>query len=82
MIVQRLGAPGAIGENIFAETRANAAFDPGGFAKRASDAWMASPQHRGNVLSPNFTATGIGVAFSKDRAYATEVFYAPPKKRS
>jgi uncharacterized protein YkwD len=39
-------------------------------------AWMASPAHRANVLSPSFTSIGIGLAYSPDgsQVYATQNF--------
>ncbi len=40
------------------------------------DAWIASPLHRANVLSPSFTSIGIGLAMSPDgsQVYATQNF--------
>ncbi|MET0711371.1 MAG: CAP domain-containing protein [Jiangellaceae bacterium] len=35
-------------------------------AQQVVAAWMASPGHRANILSGNFTQIGIGIAFSAD----------------
>lgn len=40
----------------------------------AHDALMESPGHRGNILSPEFNAVGIGVLHSGDLVYVTEDF--------
>jgi uncharacterized protein YkwD len=45
-------------------------------AKRAVDGWMNSPGHRANILNPDYTFAGIGVAISKDkRIKATQMFF-------
>jgi len=37
--------------------------------------WMKSPTHRDNILDPDFTASGIGIAESEDgKIYVTQVF--------
>ena len=42
--------------------------------------WMASPPHRKNILSPNFTEIGLGLATSEKReVYYTQVFASPRK---
>jgi uncharacterized protein YkwD len=39
------------------------------------DAWMNSPGHRANILSPNFDSIGIAVGWSSDgRIWATQNF--------
>lgn len=41
-------------------------------------AWMESPKHRENILSKNFTETGVGlVTDPKDILYYTQVFGKP-----
>lgn len=41
----------------------------------AVDRWMNSPPHRGNILSPRWQESAVGVAISKDGAYYfTQVF--------
>lgn len=40
-------------------------------------AWLKSPGHRATLLSRQFTFTGIGVAFSGDTVYVTQLFAAP-----
>ena len=54
------------------------AFDAAAFAKRTVDEWMASQEHHDNIVSPDFTTTGIGVVVIRDRAYATQIFRGPP----
>jgi uncharacterized protein YkwD len=42
--------------------------------------WMASPPHRKNILSPNFTEIGLSLATSdKGEVYYTQVFASPRK---
>ncbi len=36
--------------------------------------WMNSPGHLANLLSPDWTETGMGVTFAGTRAYATQMF--------
>jgi hypothetical protein len=40
-------------------------------------AFMASPEHRGNILDPHFTKVGVGTAFNGDTLYVTENFEGP-----
>jgi uncharacterized protein YkwD len=61
----------AVGENIYADSDYNHA----GLAERAVRAWLASPNHRANLLSDKFTETGVGVAHAADgRIYITQDF--------
>ncbi len=58
-----------IGENLF-YYEANYDFD-----NLAVRGWMRSPTHRENILDETWTATGIGIAESRDgRIYITQVF--------
>jgi len=60
-----------IGENIYTEKFPDAS----GMPERAVKAWLASPPHRENMLSPAFRETGIGVARSSDgEIYVTQDF--------
>ena len=43
---------------------------------------MNSPGHRKNILSPDFTMSGIGVAVRGGHAYATQVFLGPAPARA
>lgn len=44
--------------------------------------WLASPEHRRNLLSPPFNATGIGIARSPDGALvATQLYLSYPRAR-
>jgi uncharacterized protein YkwD len=79
MVKARFGPYGSIGENIMMEKRGTRGFDAKAFAKTAVDGWMASEEHRENILSPDFDRSGIGVAVKGDFAYATQVFHGSPK---
>ena len=62
------------GENIFRE---HGMEDP---ADAAVEGWMKSPPHRGSLLDPLFTQTGVGIAISPDTEYfITEEFIRPLK---
>lgn len=72
---QRLHAAGinyaAIGENIYEEDGG----ERGGLAERVVHGWLRSPPHRKNMLSADFTRTGVGVARdSAGAVYVTEDF--------
>ncbi len=59
----------ALGENVALNQGYS---DPSGFAVQR---WMGSPKHRSNILSSQFTRTGIGVARGADGSiYFTQVF--------
>ncbi len=55
---------GSSGENLIA---GNAAVSPAS----AVNAWMNSPDHRANILSPNFTKLSVGFVFDPDTQYKT-----------
>jgi uncharacterized protein YkwD len=60
----------AAGENIaYSEGR-----DP---AKKAVAGWMKSPPHRENILSRDFTTTGVGVCRTGRATYVTQLFLRP-----
>lgn len=45
----------------------------------AVESWMASRPHRKTILTPEYTRTGLGVAFDADgAAYFTQLFLLPP----
>jgi uncharacterized protein YkwD len=71
---QRLQAAGVtyslMGENIYQEQNG----DPGELANRIVQGWLHSPPHRKNLLSPDFTRTGIGIAHGGGITYVTEDF--------
>lgn len=48
--------------------------DPRALARRMVDAWMSSPGHRRNILTPGFTHLGVGVAAVGGEVRATQVF--------
>lgn len=62
----------SLGENVGA----------GGSTADLHRAFMASPEHRDNILSPYFSEVGVGVERRGDRLWVTQVFrqpqWAPP----
>lgn len=74
MIEKQFGPYGTMAENLYVAGRGARMFDAIGFAEQTVNDWMASEEHRGNILFPGFTTTGIGVAVIHDRAYATQIF--------
>lgn len=45
-------------------------------AKKGVEGWMKSPGHRKNILNPDYTMEGMGVAVSKDKkVMATQMFF-------
>jgi uncharacterized protein YkwD len=61
----------ALGENIYQDRDT----DRAKLAERAIKVWLNSPEHRANMLSPDFAATGIGIARAADgTAYVTQDF--------
>jgi uncharacterized protein YkwD len=74
-MAQRLGEARkpylAAGENL---ARIDTSGDP---VAPAVDGWMKSPGHRENILSPRFTATGVGVCKSGRVVYVTQMFLRP-----
>ena len=72
-LAARVGSAGiayrAIGENL---ARIASGGDP---VERAVDGWMKSQGHRANILSADFTTTGVGVCRRDDGAYyVTQLF--------
>ena len=58
-----------IGENLFSCENVKS------FDAFAVKNWMNSPTHRENIINPDWTATGIGIAQSKDgEIFITQVF--------
>jgi uncharacterized protein YkwD len=78
LVRARFGPYGSIGENIM-EMGSSRAFSPETFAQMAVEGWMKSPGHRKNILDPDYNSSGIGVAIQNGTAYATQVFFGPPK---
>jgi uncharacterized protein YkwD len=62
------GGYASLGENILVGPNSMTGTD-------METAWMNSPGHRANILSPNFDSIGIGIAASPDgRVWATQNF--------
>ena len=55
-----------IGENIYMGARFDYSTDIKTQARMIVDGWMTSPGHRRNILDPNYTHLGVGVA-AKDK---------------
>lgn len=72
-----------VAENVGLAPMSRNAQDPDALMASAlaplQNAWMNSPSHRANVLDPNVTAVGTGVAYSaaSGRVYAVQVFVRP-----
>jgi hypothetical protein len=67
-LTARLSATGA----RFSEAAENVAFGP--TAPGIHDGWMKSPPHRANLLNPDLTSLGIGVAERDGTLYAVQDF--------
>lgn len=63
-----------IGENIYMGARLDYSTDIKTQARLIVDGWMTSPGHRRNILDPNYTHIGVGVAAREKNCYATQVF--------
>ena len=79
IVKARFGPYGAIGENIMMERDNSRAFDPEAFARRAVQGWMNSDGHRANILSGQYDRAGVGVVINGSYAYATQLFWGPPR---
>jgi uncharacterized protein YkwD len=63
-----------IGENIYMGAKLDYSTDIKTQARLIVDGWMTSPGHRRNILDPNYTHLGVGVAAKGKMCYATQVF--------
>lgn len=63
------------GENIYVMSGYAIAVDR--VVEMAIESWMGSAGHRENILNPDFTEEGIGIAYEGTRLYATEDFAQP-----
>jgi uncharacterized protein YkwD len=61
------------GENIWEGSNLSTV-DPEALARRIMDSWMSSSGHRQNILCPDYTHVGIGVAASGREILATQLF--------
>jgi uncharacterized protein YkwD len=65
------------GENLFMEKGWD---DPVHFAVVS---WWYSPGHQANLLNPEYTETGVGLAQGQDDAwFVTQIFLAPPPRET
>jgi len=60
-----------VGENIFGSYNLD---DPG---EAAVNKWMQSQGHRENILTPEFTQTGVGIWKEKNRYRIVQIFLKP-----
>jgi len=66
-----------VAENLGMEY-SSGGFTPDRLSRVYVDAWMQSPTHRGNILQPDVTQIGVGVARSRaGEYYAVQVFARP-----
>ena len=70
---------GLLGENLASETYAKAqAIDVEGVAKAIVGSWVKSESHRQNLAYAAYARTGVGVAFSANTIFVTELFATDP----
>ncbi len=62
------------GENIYMGAKFDYRVDIKTQARLIVDGWMTSPGHRKNMLDPNYTHMGIGVAARGKECYAAQIF--------
>ena len=62
-----------LGENIWEGSNLSAA-DREALARTIMNSWMSSPGHRENILCPDYTHLGVGVAASGREIRATQLF--------
>ena len=67
------------GENIWMGT--NQRGNTRQLARHVVDNWMSSPGHRSNLLRPEFTDVGIGVAANGKNVQVTQVFISHRQRR-
>lgn len=77
--ISQEGYDGATAENIWLrQSEGNAPVqlwsDDWALGREVVRDWMASPDHRANILNPAFTDVGIGVAHTRRRVYLTQNF--------
>jgi uncharacterized protein YkwD len=68
------------GENIWGGTGHDPG-DAGRLARIIVDSWMSSAGHRKNLLNPDFTDIGVGVATRGKEIKATQVFVRTRQRR-
>jgi uncharacterized protein YkwD len=70
--IRGVGVDSAVlGENLYVDRDA----DRAKLADHALAGWLRSPEHRANLLSPDFGTTGVGIARAADgTAYITQDF--------
>jgi hypothetical protein len=67
------GFPGLVGENLFSMARPDVPPTPE-IATQMVEQWLKSPDHRRNILDPDYNRTGVGVTRKQKTTVATQVF--------
>lgn len=62
-----------VGENIMKGSRHDPS-DAKLMARLMVDGWMTSPEHRANILNPDYTHLGVGVTVTGSEVRATQLF--------
>ena len=76
--VDRLAQAGLAGFTLAAENIARS--DQADPVRAIAQGWLASPDHRRNLVTPPFNATGIGIARTPDGALvATQLYLSYPR---
>ena len=72
-----------VGENLASHLDSRG-FQSRDLAKKAVEGWLNSPGHRDNMLAPNITETGVGVAVAPNEhpKYIAVQLFARPKSLS
>jgi uncharacterized protein YkwD len=64
----------------YEEVGENIAFSDGGKTEKIMKDWMESKEHRENILYPDYTEIGLGLAVrGEDRLFYTQLFAKPLK---
>jgi uncharacterized protein YkwD len=71
--VQRITGSGFVGENCYKYPTHGYSYNRR-VAVKLVRGWMKSPEHRANLMNPNYTKLGIGIVIRDKYVYATQVF--------
>ncbi|WP_051372761.1 MULTISPECIES: CAP domain-containing protein [unclassified Thermosynechococcus] len=76
-----LGGRGGGGENIMQQKGTPGLVLHYQLIERCHKGWMDSEGHRQNILRPEFTRFGFGIALNSvgDKVYAVQMFALPPQ---
>lgn len=62
-----------VGENLYMSDRSSNSNNPDYIVQR----WLESPEHRKNLLDPEFTHMGVGIYRNGSKLYATQILATP-----